>query len=247
MQKAWDLASTSYLAARGNDVTSVSYGNLAPSEAELQLLGEVRGKRILDIGCGGGQNAVACVLAGATVVGVDVSAVQLAAAQRLAAAYDVDVQWLHGDVATLDMPSTTSFDLVLAIQTLPYVADPAGVLRHSSRWLGSGGELILSLDHPLRACFFDEEVEEFAAYPVRSYFAEGWLHWRFDNELPMRSQQHALGAWLGWVAAAGLMIQRVVEAPAPEALCDELWPEDSPLAPLRNVPHTAIIVAQKVD
>jgi hypothetical protein len=43
---------------------------------------------------------------------------------------------------------------------------------------------------------------------------------------------------------AGFHLQQLVEAPAPLAICDELWPEDSPLAPLRAMPHTAIMVGE---
>ena len=82
MQKAWDRASKVYLERRGHDVQTVSYGNLAPDEDALGLLGDLQGKRILDVGCGGGQNAVACALAGATVVGVDLSIAQLMAGAR---------------------------------------------------------------------------------------------------------------------------------------------------------------------
>ena len=244
MESAWDRASAIYLQRRGDDVSAVSYGNLAPSEVEVGLLGELRGQRVLDVGCGGGQNAVACALAGAQVVGVDVSGVQLTAARTLAQAHGVTVEWRHGDSLEIDLPAETLFDAVLAIQVLTYVDDPAAVLRWAAAHLRPGGRLVVSIDHPMRNCFYDVEMEELAPYPVRAYADESPLAWNFAAGMPMLMNHRPLGVWLGWIAAAGLGVQRLVEASAPPEICDELWPEDSPLAPLRNIPHTAIFVAE---
>lgn len=243
MQAAWDHASETYLARRGDDVTSVSYGNLAPSEDEVGLLGDLRGVRVLDLGCGGGHNAVACARAGANVVGVDLSATQLVAAQALASEHGVTVEWHHAGRLDLANVQDAPFDLLLAIQALPYVDDPAALLRSASTLLRPGGRAIVSLDHPMRDCFFDTEMEELVPYPTRSYFDIEPLVWKFAPDLPMQSHHQPLGQWIAWVLEAGLTLERLIEAPAPQEMCDELWPEDSPLAPLRAIPHTAILVA----
>jgi hypothetical protein len=118
------------------------------------------------------------------------------------------------------------------------------MLRLGRSLLRPGGRLIVSIDHPLRNCFFDGENEELSPYPVRSYFDQTMLEWRFGEGLPMLAQHQPLGRWTHWMVDAGLQLQQLIECPAPLAVCDELWPEDSPLAPLRNIPHTAILVAQ---
>lgn len=246
MQEAWDRASKHYLERRGDDVEFVSYGNLAPSEDELRLLGELRGKHVLDIGCGGGHNAIACARSGASVVGLDISAVQLAAARALAQEYGAEIEWLHADGMSLQGRQGAPFDLILAIQVLPYVADPAALLRAGCKLLRPGGTLVVSIDHPIRNCFLDNEVDDMSPYPVRSYFVPEAVRWSFAADVPMRALHRPLGQWVSWVLAAGLQLQQLIEAPAPQALGDELWPEDSPLEPLRNLPHTAIFVAQAV-
>lgn len=247
MQDAWDRASKSYLERRGNDVSAVSYGNLAPSDDELGLLGDLRGKRVLDIGCGGGHNAVACALAGATVVGVDLSATQLAAAKQLAQEHGVAIAWQQSDGRSLGEWNGKPFDLILAIQALPYVDDAVGMLRLARQCLRLGGRLIASIDHPIRNCFYDTEMAELSPYPVRSYDDEEPLLWNFGPGLPMQTHHRPLGQWIGWVIEAGFVLQQVIEAAAPLELQDELWPEDSPLAPLRAIPHTAILVANVVE
>jgi SAM-dependent methyltransferase len=244
MQAAWDRASKEYLARRGNDVRFVSYGNLAPSDDELGLLGDLRSQRVLDFGCGGGQNAVACALAGAKVVAVDLSEVQLMAARRLAQAHGVTIEWRHLDGLSLSAWQGESFDLLLATQVLPYVDDPAVMLRSGRKLLRPGGRIIVSIDHPLRNCFYDTEMEELSPYPVRSYNDQAPLLWNFEVGMPMQAHHQPLGQWMAWIVEAGLHLQQLIEALAPLELCNELWPEDSPLAPLRNIPHTAILVAQ---
>lgn len=247
MQAAWDRASGEYLARRGSEVASVSYGNLAPGEGELLLLGNLEALRVLDIGCGGGHNAVACALRGAEVVGVDVSAKQLAAAAELARTNHVEVEWQQGDAEQLCGFAESSFDWVLAIQVLPYVDDPGKVLRCARSLLRPGGQLVVSFDHPLRNCFFDEEMQELSPYPLRPYQETALVHWNFAPDVPMRSWHRPLGAWTDLVMDAGLVVQRIVECDAPLDVQDELWPEDSPLAPLRNIPHTVIVVGRVAE
>jgi 2-polyprenyl-3-methyl-5-hydroxy-6-metoxy-1,4-benzoquinol methylase len=58
-------------------------------EFPFVVLGDVRGKRILELGCGDGSNAVLLALKGATVVGIDVSARAIAAAQNKARLHQV--------------------------------------------------------------------------------------------------------------------------------------------------------------
>lgn len=242
---AWERASALYLERRGTDVSTISYGNLAPGEDELNLLGNLHGKQVLDFGCGGGHNAVACALVGAAVTGLDVSQNQLFAAQELAALHGVKVQWRQGDETALAQVADGAYDLLLAIQVLPYVTKLDDTLRHFARLLRPGGRLVMSVDHPMRNCFFDAEQQELNPYPARRYDDSEPLLWYFDDDVPVQSKHLPLGAWVQLVIDAGMRVQRIVEAPAPPELGDELWPEDSPLAPLRNIPHTLIVLAER--
>jgi SAM-dependent methyltransferase len=248
MHAAWDRASARYLAIRG-DADTLSYGNLAPGEDELALLGNLQGKRILDFGCGGGHNAIACALAGARVVGMDFSTTQLAAATELAAAYSVSVDWQQGDENALGALAQheSPFDLILAVQVLPYVDKPGQMLRASRQLLIPGGQLVVSFDHPFRNLFYDEEAAELGGFPVRRYDESSLLQWSFGDDLPMHSYHRPLGEWVALILAAGFHLNQLLEVCAPAELCDDLWPEDSPLAPLRLIPHTAILVAVRPE
>jgi SAM-dependent methyltransferase len=243
MARAWDRASAVYLARRDAACTTVTYGALAPSEAELHLLGDLRGRRVLDLGCGGGHNAVACARAGASVTGLDVSAAQLAHARNLASRHGVPVTWLQAGAADAGHLLAPGWDLILAIHSLPYVQDLAAALAACRLLLAPSGRLVISLDHPIRDCFLDEEEGDLSGFPVRDYFDRSPVAWRFAADLPMQAAHLPVSDWYQSLHEANLGVIEMLEPPVPPDLRDGLWPLDSPLAPLRTLPHTLILVA----
>lgn len=240
MQAAWERAGSAYRTLRGDDASEVSYGALSPGESTLQLLGDLQGQTVLDLGCGGGHNAVACARAGAVVTGLDLSADQLSAARRLADAHGVSVTWLHGDAAGAAVGR--GYRWALALQVLGYVDDLAGALAICRQALAVDGRLVVSIDHPLRTCFIDTEDGDMAGVPLTSYFFPKVLAWQFDTGMPMRVRHMPMGSWMAAFGQAGFRVERLLEPATPADLAGELWPEDSPLAPLALIPHTAIFV-----
>lgn len=82
-------------------------------EAGLQVLGEVQGLDVLELGCGAAQWSIALAKAGARPVGLDVSENQLAHARRLMAEAGVDFPLMHADAEKTTLPDD-SFDIVLS-------------------------------------------------------------------------------------------------------------------------------------
>lgn len=195
MARAWERASAAYLTRRDTTCDTVTYGALAPDEADLRLLGDLHGRRVLDIGCGGGHNTVACARAGAEVTGLDLSAAQLAHARQLAARHAVDITWLQADAAQADQVVAPGWGLILAIHSLPYVQDLSAALTACRRLLAPDGRLVISLDHPLRDCFLDEDDGDLSAFPVRDYFDRSPVAWRFAADLPMQAAHLPISSW----------------------------------------------------
>ena len=92
---------------------TVIYGPDGPAERELRLIGDVKGKRVLELGCGTGQAAVTLAKQGATVIAVDVSTVQLAHARRLMERAEVRIEWHETDLADLAFLRADSIDVAL--------------------------------------------------------------------------------------------------------------------------------------
>jgi 2-polyprenyl-3-methyl-5-hydroxy-6-metoxy-1,4-benzoquinol methylase len=105
---------------------------VASSQARvlLDMAGDVRGVRILDVGTGTGRAAILLARAGAVVTGVDASDQMLGVARQRAAAARLDVRFSAGDVHALEF-ADRSFDLVVCLR----------VLMHTPDWRRSLGEL----------------------------------------------------------------------------------------------------------
>jgi SAM-dependent methyltransferase len=131
------------------DVDLVRYAADAPTEAELRLCGDVKGKRILDLGSGSGENAIAFTKHGAHVIALDRSAAQLALARKLADAAEVRVEWHEGDVADLAFLRADSIDIAFAASVLGEVEDADRLFRQVHRVLRPGAPFVFSIEHPM--------------------------------------------------------------------------------------------------
>lgn len=250
----WNAISTAYQRRRSLSTHAVSLGALVSDvfAAELlgDLLGDLQGKRVLDAGCGGGQTCIALARQGALVAGVDSSTAQLEYARTLAAQEGFAVPFHHSDITDLGALADGGWNLVLSIAVLHYLAEPAAAIRESARALAPGGHFLVSVDHPLRSLFYDHEEEEWSVVPMCDYLpasvAERGADWRYpDTQIALTTWHHTVEEWVSMIIDAGLRLTALHEPPTPDDLLDELWPEDDALAPLRHLPHTLILVAQK--
>jgi 2-polyprenyl-3-methyl-5-hydroxy-6-metoxy-1,4-benzoquinol methylase len=107
---------------------------LYPLEVAYEILGDVKGKRLLDVGCGLGENSLLFARWGAHVTGVDVSGASLAVARRRAAEFGLSdhVSFVQAPVELLDA-GDTRYDIVWCAAFLHHVLerldDVCSVLR----------------------------------------------------------------------------------------------------------------------
>src|SRR2546423_8909530 len=119
--QSWDRIASQRSGATPTDV--VQYGPDGPTEGDVRLLGNVAGKRILDLGCGDGQAAVAFTLRGATTIAVDSSVRMLDRARTLADHAGVRVEWHQGDVPDLAFVPAEPIAIVFNAYSLGEVGD----------------------------------------------------------------------------------------------------------------------------
>jgi len=137
----------------------VSYGFDIPREDSLRLLGHVEGKRILDLGCGAGSNAIALARAGAKVIAVDPAADQIAAARTAAEQAAVRVELHHSPLAELAFIRADTIDVVVSAYGLATVEDIDRVFRQVDRVLKPECHFVLSLPHPAWALVDRDDPE----------------------------------------------------------------------------------------
>lgn len=103
------------------------------------------GKRVLDVGCGGGILADSMARKGASVTGIDLSTKALKVAQLHALeAGTPNIQYREVPVETLAAEAPGSFDVVTCMEMLEHVPDPASVVEACHRLVKPGGSVFFS-------------------------------------------------------------------------------------------------------
>jgi ubiquinone biosynthesis O-methyltransferase len=108
----------------------------------LELVGDVGGRKVLDVGCGDGEFALALAKRGASVTGIDASVAMIDAAECRAKQHGADVTFQVATAGQLPFPAG-QFDVVTAITILCFVDDAAPVFREIARVLRPGGRLVI--------------------------------------------------------------------------------------------------------
>lgn len=117
------------------DSIAAHYGREATAE------GPLAGLRLLDIGCGGGLVAEPMARLGAGVVGVDASEKNIGVAKLHAAESGLSIDYRCTSAEAL-ADAGEQFDVVLALEVVEHVADPAGFFRALGPMVKPGGLLI---------------------------------------------------------------------------------------------------------
>jgi ubiquinone/menaquinone biosynthesis C-methylase UbiE len=105
-------------------------------------LGDLAGKRVLDIGCGLGGKTVAYAEARAIVTGVDISRDNIMRSRAFARARGAEADFAAGDAERLPF-ADASFDAVIANDSLEHFGDPEAALREIARVLKAGSPVFL--------------------------------------------------------------------------------------------------------
>ncbi len=113
-------------------------------EFRFRLLGDLRGQRVLDVGCGLGENAVLLAACGARVTGIDVSPQSIAHARRLAEASGVELELVCSPLEAAELPPR-SFDVIWGDGVLHHLLhDLDGALARLTGLARVGGLLVFS-------------------------------------------------------------------------------------------------------
>ncbi|MDV8001743.1 class I SAM-dependent methyltransferase [Rhodococcus sp. IEGM 1408] len=246
----WDAEAGDYHDEHGDFLGAQSpdggfvWGPEGLHEGDWNLLGEVAGLDVLEIGCGSAPCARWIAGRGARAVAVDLSVGMLrvgAEAASRSTGPAASVPLIQADAGRLPF-ADNSFDVAFsAFGAIPFVADTAGVMAETARVLRPGGRFVFSVNHPMRWIFRDDPGPEGlqAAFP---YF-DRTPYTEYDEEGRLTYVEHhrTVGDRIRELVGAGFVVRDLIEPEWPEWL-DQEWGQWSPLRG-SIFPGTAIFVA----
>lgn len=213
-------------------------------EADAHLLGDVRGQRVLEVGCGSAPCARWVAAQGGNVVAFDLSAAMLRHGRAGNAATGISVPLVQADVCALPFADEV-FDIAFsAFGAIPFVADSARAMREVARVLRPGGRWVFSVTHPMRWVFPDDPGPA-GLTAIQSYFDRSPYVEVDASGVPAYVEHHrTLGDRIRELVAAGFEVRDVVEPEWPEGF-NGVWGQWSPERGA-IFPGTAIFVSVKL-
>ncbi len=195
------------------------------------LMGELRGKSVLCLAAGGGQQSAAFGLLGARVTVLDLSATQLHRDQEAAAHYGFHIDTVQGDMRDLSRFRTSQFDFVWQAYGINFVPEPLPVIREVARVIRKHGLYRMEFHNPFVAGL-NETMWDGQGYPLSQRYVDGaeivWDDpaWEFEDEAGLikrvagpREFRHTLSTLINGLVNQGFVIL---------GLWEEISDEDNP-------------------
>lgn len=142
------------------------YNEMTEMPAVLELLGNVKRKKILDLGCGTGIYAKLLTKKGAIVKGFDLSPGMINIAKRENPRLDLRVGSAN------KIPFNEKFDIVLASLIVHYISNWNKMLNEVKRVLKKGGLFIFSTGNPITECVDRKDINGERYHLFGDYYTE---------------------------------------------------------------------------
>ncbi|MCP4444223.1 MAG: class I SAM-dependent methyltransferase [Myxococcales bacterium] len=186
------------------------YGPLCEGEEELGLLGDIRGKRVVEIGCGDGRSLAYLHERGAAeLCGLDLSSEQICNARALARERGFGAELHTAPMEENPGIALGHYDLAISLYALGWSVYLEASLQHIASYLRPGGVLVFSWEHPVFSCLKSRGKELILD---KSYSDEGPIESMSWNGSPIVMHARKLSTFLNTIIACGFRIEQVIES-----------------------------------
>jgi SAM-dependent methyltransferase len=213
-REVWNRTSDEYQANHGPQLAAsggLAWGVWQLPDAELQVLGEVRDKDVLELGCGAAQWSIALQRLGARVTGLDFSERQLEHARQLMAEAEVEFPLVHASAEATPF-AAASFDIVFSDYGAMTFCDPYRTVPEAARILRPGGLLAFSALTPILEMTWPVGTE----HPGRELVVDYWELHRHEEPGEAIDFQLRYGEWIRLFVESGFVVEALLE-PRPPA------------------------------
>jgi SAM-dependent methyltransferase len=241
-RELWTRSNAEYTDASAREAWAaeeITWGVWGVPEVELEVLLDVAGKDVVELGCGTAYVSAWLAKRGARPVGVDVTPPQLETARRLQAETGLEFPLVEADAAETGLPDA-SFDLVVSEYGASIWVDPYRWIPEAARLLRPGGELVFLRNSTLAIlCSPDEgPVEERLLRPQFGIHRFEWPEGGVEFHL-------AHGELIRLLRANGFELLDLVELQAPADAQTHAYYDDVPADWARQWPSEEIWKARK--
>ena len=222
-REAWTKSNARYTDRRAEDAwaqAEIAWGVWQTPESAVNVLPDVNGKDVVELGCGTANVGAWLKRCGARrVVGVDLTPAQLATAQRLNRKTGLGLELVQANAETAPLRDA-SFDLAISEYGASIWCDPYKWIPEAARLLRSGGELVFLRNSTLSMlCMPDTgKVQETLQRRQRGMSGMNRLEWTDDD--PGVEFHIGAGDLIRLLRANGFEILDLVELFAPEGATD---------------------------
>jgi SAM-dependent methyltransferase len=187
----------------------IDWGILDVPESEVQMIGDVAGKDVVELGCGTAYVSAWLARRGARVVGVDITPEQLATARAMQAKHGLEFPLIEASAEDVPLPDA-SFDLAVSEYGASIWCDPDLWVAEAARLLRPGGELVFLVNGTFLILTSPDvdPVVPAGTELLRAYFGMRRFEWVDDDSVNFYL---GYGDWIAVLGRHGFEVERLVE------------------------------------
>ena len=187
-------------------------------EENLNLLGDLTNRKVLDVCCGTGHSLEYVHEKGAGELwGLDISQEQIKSARNLLSSKEINAKLICSPMEEDCGIPKNYFDLVYSVFGIGWTSDLNRTFSMIQSYLKPDGRFIFNWSHPIHKC---TSIENGKLVFSNSYYDEDWYNTELQGEQIILCNR-MLSTYINELAENGFVIEKLIEKPNEELLCQD--------------------------